>query len=457
QDTTAGAPNRQNAIRIAILPRGTVKFETLIQEGLIGTVVAEAPALPRSPFKKNGMGYNMSNSETPPEPGIITFQIDALKQNINFYGGTMERAVHCGDKVSFNMYQIKRTKELIAMNVKVARPNPNILPTSEEKPRTLSTSSQPETPTEAPYTNGNTITILSNGSHAGVASEVVKTPRVAATLHQGFIAALKDTFGFIETIAHDKEIFFHFSNVDGDSGNLDLGQEVEYTLSSRTGPGGKVSAENVKSLPKGTLPMPKVLEIVYEGTILRSMRSINPDQSEYCGLVCIGNEDEDLGAHEFGITGIMNKRELLQPADQVNFQLDESRRAVCIRAIRKKLIATVDAVKGQYGFLNYETEEGKKLFFHQSEVKDGNTLSPGDEVEFVIITNQKTGKSSACSIARIMSKEAPRARPERLIHKLKNMNLESSGKPRIKVIRQPKGPDGTKGFKIQRTLPQLQA
>ena len=57
---------------------------------------------------------------------------------------------------------------------------------------------------------------------------------------------------------------------------------------------------------------------------------------------------------------------------------------------------------GQYGFLNYEAEEGKKLFFHQTEVKDKANLSPGDEVEFVIITNQKNGKSSACSIARIM-------------------------------------------------------
>lgn len=450
EDTTAGAPNRQNAIRIAILPRGTVTFESLIQEGLTGTVIQEAPGLPRSPFKKNGMGYNSGGSETPPEPGIISFQIDALKQNINFYGGTMERAVHVGDKVTFNMYQIKRTKELIAMNVKVARPNPNLLPTSEEKLRL--TPAQHEATPEAQYTNGNPITILSNGNHSTNGTvENVKAPRVAAVLHQGFIAALKDTFGFIETIAHDKEIFFHFSNVDGDAGNLDLGQEVEYTLSSRTGPGGKVSAENVRSLPKGTLAMPKVLETVYEGTILRSMRSINPDQSDYCGLVCIGNEDEDLGAHEFGITGILNKRELLQPGDQVNFQLDESRRAVCIRAIRKKLIATVDAVKGQYGFLNYETEEGKKLFFHQSEVKDGNTLSPGDDVEFVIITNQKTGKSSACSIARIMAKEAPQARPERLIHRLKTMNLNNSGKPSIKVIRQPKGPDGTKGFKIQRT------
>lgn len=29
-------------------------------------------------------------------------------------------------------------------------------------------------------------------------------------LCRGFIAALKDGFGFIETIAHDREVFFHF-------------------------------------------------------------------------------------------------------------------------------------------------------------------------------------------------------------------------------------------------------
>lgn len=27
---------------------------------------------------------------------------------------------------------------------------------------------------------------------------------------QGFIAALKDGFGFIETVNHDREIFFHY-------------------------------------------------------------------------------------------------------------------------------------------------------------------------------------------------------------------------------------------------------
>jgi cold shock CspA family protein len=38
--------------------------------------------------------------------------------------------------------------------------------------------------------------------------------------------------------------------------------------------------------------------------------------------------------------------------------------------------------------LDYEVEEGKKLFFHISEVQDNANLNPGDSVEFSIVTNQ---------------------------------------------------------------------
>lgn len=56
---------------------------------------------------------------------------------------------------------------------------------------------------------------------------------------------------------------------------------------------------------------------------------------------------------------------------------------------------------GQYGFLSYELEDGKKLFFHMSEVKDHQHLNPGDEVEFVILQNPRNGKSSACSVVKV--------------------------------------------------------
>jgi len=42
--------------------------------------------------------------------------------------------------------------------------------------------------------------------------------------------------------------------------------------------------------------------------------------------------------------------------------------------------------------------------------------------------------------------DAPRQeRPERLISRLRTISLEETG-PKLTVVRQPRGPDGTKGF-----------
>lgn len=67
------------------------------------------------------------------------------------------------ENLLFN-FKIKRTKEIVGMNVAL-------------QPATISDS------------------FVSNGSRK---------------MLQGFIAALKDGFGFIETKEHDKEIFFQF-------------------------------------------------------------------------------------------------------------------------------------------------------------------------------------------------------------------------------------------------------
>jgi len=71
-------------------------------------------------------------------------------------------------------------------------------------------------------------------------------------------------------------------------------------------------------------------------------------------------------------------------------------------------------------------------------------LQVGDEVEFVVVTNQRTRKHSACCVRKLCTSQ----RPERLISKLKTMNIEemARGAARIVVIRQPRGPDGTRGF-----------
>lgn len=46
------------------------------------------------------------------------------------------------------------------------------------------------------------------------------------------------------------------------------------------------------------------------------------------------------------------------------------------------------------------------------------------------------------------------ARPERLISRLRTVSLDEAG-PRLTVIRQPKGPDGSRGFAPEMRAPRL--
>jgi exoribonuclease R len=72
-------------------------------------------------------------------------------------------------QVEFNICQVKRNKELLAVDVQVVSKN------------------QSQNQTKNGLGRSNSLPLC-----------------------QGFIAALKDGFGFIETIAHDREVFFHF-------------------------------------------------------------------------------------------------------------------------------------------------------------------------------------------------------------------------------------------------------
>lgn len=113
-----------------------------------------------------------------------------------------------------------------------------------------------------------------------------------------------------------------FSNFDGDPNNLELGQEVEYNLGTRGSSGSCSSAENVRILTKGTIVLPAISGEILDGTVTRPLRSVNPDQMEYSGLIRVnGENNEDYKEYEFGIMGLLNKRELLQVGDPVQLQV----------------------------------------------------------------------------------------------------------------------------------------
>lgn len=83
----------------------------------------------------------------------------------------------------------------------------------------------------------------------------------------------------------------------------------------------------------GTIVHPKVLEGTYNGVVVRPLRCINPDQEEYSGLIQLKAENgENVSQHEFGITSLTNKRDLLQKDDCVVFKIDDKFRAVEVSA-----------------------------------------------------------------------------------------------------------------------------
>lgn len=162
---------------------------------------------------------------------------------------------------------------------------------------------------------------------------------------RGFIAALKDSYGFIENEDHQTEVFFHFSVYEGNVQNLQLGNEVEYTASVKSS---KLSAEYVKKLPSNTIPKEDMLTPQYSGTIVRSVRCLNPEQDEYPGYVLVsnnsspasGDNQEDGLKLEFSMTSLGDIHDFVQKGDEVTFQVGVSKegkkRAVNIKPIRNK-------------------------------------------------------------------------------------------------------------------------
>ena len=78
--------------------------------------------------------------------------------------------------------------------------------------------------------------------------------------------------------------------------------EVEYTIFNRE-KGGKVSAEGVKVLGKGSIPSLKANDEVLNGKVVRPLRSANPDQDDYCGLIHVKSEE---GKGKCNTTGTNN-------------------------------------------------------------------------------------------------------------------------------------------------------
>uniref|UniRef100_A0A8C7IIU5 Cold shock domain containing E1 n=1 Tax=Oncorhynchus kisutch TaxID=8019 RepID=A0A8C7IIU5_ONCKI len=390
---------RNHAVRIKKLPKGTVSFHTQSEQRFVGVVEKEATAA----ITNNKSASPSKAKEKEAEEGVISYEDCGVKLTVSYHVKDLEGATQpqAGDKVEFSINEVKRTGQQSAVTIKIL-------------------------------------------------NRTVNTKRLL-----GYIATLKDNFGFIETANHDQEIFFHYSELCGDLENLELGDTVEYTLSK--GKGNKVSAEKVTKVVAVNGVGQDVGETVMLGKVVRPLRSVDPSQTEYQGLIELLEEGKSPLAVEnysFGIVGMANKADCLQKGEMVKFQLctvaQTGQKMACNVVPQRK--ALVECVKDQFGFITYEVGESKKLFFHVKEVHDGLELQTGDEVEFSVILNQRTGKCSACNVRRVSEGPKPVAtpRPDRLVNRLKSITLDDASAPRLVIVRQPRGPDNSKGFNVER-------
>ncbi|XP_049608013.1 cold shock domain-containing protein E1 isoform X4 [Syngnathus scovelli] len=387
---------RNHAVRIKKLPKGTVSFHTQSEQRFMGVVQKEvvlATAKNASPSK---------GKEKEPEDGIIAYEDCGVKLTVAYHTKDLEGGYRpqVGDKVEFSINEVKRSGQQSAVSIRVV-----------------------------------------NRSASGGKRLL------------GFIATLKDNFGFIETANHDQEIFFHYSEMCGDLDDLELGDTVEYTLSK--GKGNKVSAEKVTKVTAVNGIGDDVDTTVLVGKVIRPIRSVDPSQTEYQGLIEVIEEGGGKGqTYPFGIMGMANKVTCLQKGEQVKFQvctISQTGQKMACNVVPPRR-ALVECVKDQFGFITYEVGESKKLFFHVKEVQDNLELQTGDEVEFSVVFNQRTGKCSACNVRRVSEGPKPVAtpRPDRLVNRLKSITLDDASAPRLIIVRQPRGPDNSKGFNVER-------
>ncbi|CAI5646785.1 unnamed protein product [Oreochromis niloticus] len=397
---------RNHAVRIKKLPKGTVSFHIQSEQRFVGVVEKEVvgnTAKNISPTKGKEKKKDKGKVvEKESEEGVIAYEDCGVKLTVPYHAKDLEGGSHpqVGDKVEFSINEVKRTGQQSAVSIRVL-----------------------------------------NRNASG-----------AKRLH-GFVAALKDNFGFIETANHDQEVFFHYSEMCGDLDNLDLGDTVEYNLSK--GKGNKVSAEKVTKVAAVNGIGEDVGGTVMTGKVIRPIRSVDPSQTEYQGLVEFSEEGgSKMQNYPFGIMSMANKSDCLQKGEQVKFQVctitQTGQKMACNVVPQRR--AMVECVKDQFGFITYEVGDSKKLFFHVKEVQDGLELQTGDEVEFSVVLNQRTGKCSACNVRRVSEGPKPVAtpRPDRLVNRLKSITLDDASAPRLVIVRQPRGPDNSKGFNVER-------
>ncbi|OTF81495.1 hypothetical protein BLA29_009672, partial [Euroglyphus maynei] len=111
---------------------------------------------------------------------------------------------------------------------------------------------------------------------------------------------------------------------------------------------------------------------------------------------------------------------------------------------------TVLTLQRLYGFLKPDNPGiVGNIYFNAAEIRTNVKIKFGDKVDFLLVKNKKTDKFYAIDINRLddhqLTSIGSTTTTDRQFIRNFFMNKEMNG-PKVIAIRQPKAPDGTKGF-----------
>ena len=205
---------------------------------------------------------------------------------------------------------------------------------------------------------------------------------VAPVKYQGVINSVKDkkSCGFIERSDVVREIFFHFNDV-ADAQDVDLGDDVEFTIETRNG---KEVACNITALPQGTVVFEDVGVDIFTGQVLKPLdrhlkhTQINGESEALNGRIKYRGQDRSEIEVLFGEKDQVGDF-TLRHGDWVKFVIAVDRRDKLKRATKIELMdesfnvsderreqGTVQTIKDDCGYMRC-ADRNAKLFFYFSE------------------------------------------------------------------------------------------
>ena len=215
--------------------------------------------------------------------------------------------------------------------------------------------------------------------------------------YQGVVNSIKEAkaSGFIERADVVREIFFTYTDIaNGD--NVDLGDDVEFTIQTRNG---KEVACDIVKLPSGTVIFEDVGTEYFRGQVLKPLdRKFNgtSEGDALNGRVKYRGVDRSEMEVPFGEKDQVGDF-TLKHGDWIKFVIAVDRRDKLQRATKIELLdesfnvsderreqGTVHTLKDGFGFIRC-ADRHAQMFFHFSECLDvSRSVAEGDECEFTV-------------------------------------------------------------------------